>query len=179
MAHIDLPANAPGIIGPMLKYPDTAIHLNALAESLLNVETPTFTKAQRELLASYVSYLNHCIFCSESHGAAADYHFKSPGMSRNVWQDENRADEAMKSLFEIAKKVQKDARLVAKEDFENAKKYHFTESDLHDAVLISAAFCMFNRYVDGLGTSAPPREDKSYIDLGTKLATQGYKQNIG
>ena len=35
MAHITVPAGAPGIIGPMAAYPETAKHLNGLAEVLL------------------------------------------------------------------------------------------------------------------------------------------------
>ena len=69
MAHIPVPANIPGIVGPMMAYPETAKPMNALAEVLLCKESPTFSKADRELVASYVSFLNQCIFCSESHGS--------------------------------------------------------------------------------------------------------------
>ena len=30
-----------------------------------------------------------------------------------------------------------------------------TDMDVHDTVLIAAAFCMFNRYVDGLAANTP------------------------
>ena len=44
--------------------------------------------------------------------------------------------------------------------------------EIHDTVLIAAAFCMFNRYVDGLGTWAP--DDKEwYRDRGRKVAEFG------
>ena len=106
MSYINLLNDQPGIIGLMVQYPETAKHLNALAGSLLSVETETFSKAQRELIASYVSYLNNCVFCSESHAAVADYHAQEKGMSRKVWQDIDSQDEALKSLMMIAKKIQ-------------------------------------------------------------------------
>jgi hypothetical protein len=31
-----------------------------------------------------------------------------------------------------------------------------TDTEIHDTVLIAAAFCMYNRYVDGLATLEPP-----------------------
>jgi hypothetical protein len=45
--------------------------------------------------------------------------------------------------------------------------------EIHDAVLIAAAFCMFNRYVDGLGTIAPP-ERSDYEEMGRGIVEFGY-----
>lgn len=176
MPHIQL-ENAPGIIGAMLKYPDTAKHLNGLANSILCHDSKTFTKEEREIVASYVSFLNQCIFCSESHGAVADVHAQKPGYAASVWKNPAGAGERLGSLLAIAKKVQQDARSVKREDVDAALSFGYTERDVHDAVLISAAFCMYNRYVDGLGTFAPARGDESYQAMGQKLAESGYNIN--
>lgn len=175
-AHISLPPGVPGIIGPMMAYPETAAPLNALAELLLVSETPTFSKAERETVASYVSYLNRCVFCSESHAAVADYHWNQVGFSKNVWKDQAIApiSDRLKAQLEIARKVQEDARSVAKADIDKALKLGATERDIHDTVLIAAAFCMYNRYVDGLGTMRPPKDHKSYQEMGARLAQTGY-----
>ncbi len=180
MSHIKVPEGAPGIIGPMMAYPDTAKVLNELAESLLSQQTPTFSKGERETVAGYVSYLNNCIFCSESHGAVADFHEKKPGLSKSVWKNMEDApiSDRLKALLRIAGKVQKDARSVNKKDVEAAIALGSTERDVHDAVLIASAFCMFNRYVDGLGTIAPPRDSPAYAKMGEMLATKGYRKAI-
>ena len=44
---------------------------------------------------------------------------------------------------------------------------------MHDTVLTAAAFCMFNRYVDGLATWQP-EDPAMYASMGERLATQGY-----
>lgn len=180
MAHITLPQNLPGIIGPMTAYKETAKPLNALAELLLSKETPNFSKAERETVASYVSFLNECIFCSESHGAVADYHWKKPGTAKNVWENLNTApiSDRLRALLHIAQKVQKSARSVNSDDIAAATKLGASEQDIHDTVLIAAAFCMYNRYVDGLNTFAPPRGDKSYQGMGEMLATKGYNNAL-
>jgi hypothetical protein len=36
-----------------------------------------------------------------------------------------------------------------------ARRHGATDIEIHDTVLITAAFCMFNSYVDGLATWAP------------------------
>jgi len=69
-------------------------------------------------------------------------------------------------------KVQKSGKLVTKEDIDLAKFNGASDEEIHDAVLIAAAFCMFNRYVDGLGTT-PARKDE-YADMGRRMS-KGYK----
>lgn len=176
MAHIQVPPGLPGIMGLMMAYPETARHLNGLAETLLRQESPTFSKAERETLAGYVSYLNQCVFCSESHAAVANAHWEKAGFAQQAWSKEkwNSFSPRLQALMKVAEKVQKDSRTVNAEDIQNAKSTGATESDIHDAVLIAAAFCMYNRYVDGLGTLAPPRGDKMYAEVGQRLKNNGY-----
>jgi len=45
--------------------------------------------------------------------------------------------------------------------------------EIHDTVLIAAAFSMYNRYVDGLATWAP-EDPAAYRAEGAKLAREGY-----
>ena len=179
-AHIQVPPGLPGIIGPMKAYPETAKPLNELAELLLVKDSPQFSKAERETVANYVSYLNQCVFCSESHAAVADVHWNKPGLSKQVWESPQQApiSERLRSLLRIAAKVQKAPGTVTKEDISIALKLGATEHDVHDTVLIAAAFCMYNRYVDGLGTFAPPRGDLAYQGIGKMLAETGYKNAV-
>jgi hypothetical protein len=48
-----------------------------------------------------------------------------------------------------------------------------TDKEIHDTVLIAAAFCMYNRYVDGLATWAP-EADEAFMPIGEMLAQNGY-----
>ena len=52
-------------------------------------------------------------------------------------------------------KVQIGGKNVQPEDVERARQQGATDQEIHDTVLIAAAFCMYNRYVDGLATWAP------------------------
>ena len=44
-------------------------------------------------------------------------------------------------------------------------------------MLIAAAFCMFNRYVDGLATWAPP-DREMYADSAQMIVEHGYVNSI-
>ena len=175
MAHIDLPEGVPGITGPMTKYPETAQHLRGLAESLMRGPS-SLTLAERELIATYVSSQNNCFFCTSSHAAIARHLY---GDERSV-VDQTLADfqqaplsDKMKALLVIAGKVLQGGRRVTEEDVALARAAGADDQAIHDSVLITAAFCMYNRYVDGLATWAP--EDAAVYEMrGKEVAEAGY-----
>jgi uncharacterized peroxidase-related enzyme len=175
MAHIQLPEGIPGILGPMAFSPETAKPLNALAEVLLRGPN-TLTPAEREMIATYVSSQNDCYFCQNAHGAVAAYRLGGDEKLVNdvkVNFESAAVSGKMKSLLAIAGKVQKGGKQVTAEDVERARKQGATDKEIHDAVLIAAAFCMYNRYVDGLATWAPS-DPEMYRQNGRRLAEEGY-----
>lgn len=180
MAHIDLPEGLPGIIGPMTRYADTEKPLNELAQVLLRGNQSTLSPGERELIATYVSSQNDCLFCQSAHGATAAHLIEgSYSTVEAVKTDYQMApvSDKLKALLVIAGKVQKGGRNVTEADVSNAREHGATDRDIHDTVLISAAFCMFNRYVDGLATWAP--EDPAIYDqIGGMLASVGYVESI-
>jgi uncharacterized peroxidase-related enzyme len=179
MSYIKLNNQFPGIVGLMHYRPETAKPLNELAEVLLRGPS-TLTSAEREMIASYVSHQNECHFCHSSHGAAAAHHMDGDlSLLDDIKAGFVKTDISpkMKTLLNIAKKVQILGNRVTKEDVQAAKKVGATDLEIHDTVLISAAFCMYNRYVDGLGTWAP-EDDEAYDETGRMLAHEGYLNTV-
>lgn len=178
MAHIELGLDEetyPGINGPMRFRPETAKPLNELAEVLLRAPN-SLTPGERELIAAYVSGLNECTFCCSSHSAFAAAQLDE-GMAT---VDKVRADvdsspvsPKLRALLHIAGAVRDGGRNVSTGMVEAARAEGATDVEIHDTVLIAAAFCMFNRYVDGLGTLAP--EDPAvYEAAAQRIVTGGY-----
>ena len=175
MAHIKLPEGLPGIRGPFAFRPDTARPMSALAEVLLHTDGP-LSMADRELIATYVSSQNDCYYCQTSHGAIAAHHLGgNEQLVLDVKRDfENaRISDKLKALLNIAGKVQQSGKLVRAEDVERARSLGATDLEIHDTVLIAAAFCMYNRYVDGLATWAPA-DLESYRQRAATVAENGY-----
>jgi uncharacterized peroxidase-related enzyme len=163
MPYIALPEGLPGIRGAMAFRPETAKPLNEIVEVLLR-GPHTLTPAERELIATYVSYLNDCFYCQSSHGAIAAAHLNgNEDLVKQVKADFQHADssEKLKALLVIAAKVQKSGKDVTADDVTNARHHGATDLEIHDTVLIAVAFCMYNRYVDGLGTMQP-RDEAGY-----------------
>jgi len=175
MAYITTGVNQPGIVELLFYKGSTGKALSTLAETLLRGPSG-LTSGERELIASYVSKLNDCNFCHDSHSAAANAHLGDHGNTVNCVVsnlDTAPVSNKMKALLKIAARVQKSGKEVTMADVEVAKKVGASDQDIHDAVLIAAAFCMFNRYVDGLGTT--PAQKDEYPAMGDRLAKKGYK----
>jgi uncharacterized peroxidase-related enzyme len=175
MAHIHLPEGLPGILGPMAINPESTKALRELAEVLLRGPN-TLTPAEREIIATYVSSQNDCCFCQLSHGAAAAEqlggNYELIDQVKSNYQSAEISDK-LKALLAIAGKVQKGGKHVTAEDVERARNLGATDKEIHDTVLIAAAFCMVNRYVDGLGTWQPA-DPQAYREMGRMMAQVGY-----
>jgi uncharacterized peroxidase-related enzyme len=175
MPHIALPPDLPGIRGAMAFRPETARPLNALVEVLLQGPN-TLTRGERELIATYVSSRNCTHYCHSIHGAIAAAHLGGDEATvKQVKTDFTQANISpkLKALLVIAGKVQQDGKLVTTADVEAARKEGVTDIEIHDTVLIAAAFCMYNRYVDGLAT-VQPDDEALYRERGRRVARDGY-----
>jgi uncharacterized peroxidase-related enzyme len=176
MAYITTGVDQPGIVELLFYKGPTGKALSNLAHTLLHGPS-NLTPGERELIASYVSSLNSCEFCHESHAASANFHLKDGGKAVQLVRTNPvtaPVSEKMKALLAIAALVQKSGREVKASDIEAARKSGASDEDIHDTVLIAAAFCMYNRYVDGLGTRLPADKEE-YVPMGKRLATTGYK----
>ncbi len=155
--------------------PETAKPMNELAEVLLS-GSPTFSAADRELIAAYVSAQNECRYCQTIHGAIAAHHLGgNEELVQSVKRDFETAmiSQKLKALLSIAGKVQGSGKFATSEDVAKAREHGATDVEIHDTVLIAAMFCMCNRYVDGLATWAPEDPD-FYRQRAAKIATDGY-----
>lgn len=174
MPHIALPEGVPGISGGFAFRPETAKPMRELAHILLH-QPNSLTSGERELIATYVSSQNDCYFCQTSHGAAATSHLNNAETVKQVKADFHNANVSpkLKALLAIAGKVQKGGKNVTSSDVAEARSQGATDLEIHDTVLIAAAFCMYNRYVDGLDTWQP-RDESMYAEMGRQMAEHGY-----
>ena len=173
--HIFLDPNLPGITSLLAYRRESAKPLMDLAEELLRGESP-LTRGERELIAAYVSEQNDCEFCAASHGAcAAALLPEGTPLVDQVRKDLDQApiDGKIKALLVIAGAVAQGGWAVKEEQIAAARAAGAGDREIHDTVLVAAAFCMYNRYVDGLATLTP-HDPAAYAVMAERLVTQGY-----
>jgi uncharacterized peroxidase-related enzyme len=176
MPHIALPDGRPGSVSAFAFRPETASPLLESAEVLRRGPSP-LTRGERQMIAAFVSTRNDCYFCQTSHRAAAAH---DPGCSYDL-VDAVRFDypdapvtPKLKALLAIADKVRQGGKHVTTEDIARAREQGAGDCQIHDTVLIAAAFCMCNRYVDGLATYTPVDRPGLYDEMGARMANEGY-----
>jgi uncharacterized peroxidase-related enzyme len=177
--YIKVAEGLPGIRALLAFRPETAKPLGDLADALLHDPANSLSPGERELIAAYVSFRNDCTFCHSSHAAIAACHLDSEDLVAAVARDPETApiSPKMKALLAIAARVQQSGRAVQTSDIERARQEGATDVEIHDAVLIAAAFCMFNRYVDGLGAFTPT-DPEGYRERAQLVAQHGYSVSL-
>jgi uncharacterized peroxidase-related enzyme len=174
MPYIKVDDRLPGIRALLVFRPETAKPLGDLADALLHAPG-SLSPGERELIAAYVSHLNDCTFCHNSHAAIAACHLDDDEVVGSVMRDPETAaiPGKLKALLAVAARVQQGGRAVRPEDIARARDAGASDVEIHDTVLIAAAFCMFNRYVDGLGASTPT-DPAGYRQRAAFVAREGY-----
>ena len=174
--------DVPGILAAIRLTPGLGVHLRGLADELLVNDFPgaTLVRAEREMLATAVSAANDCFYCMDSHGAFASALIESTGASElaplvdvvKVGSSEG-FDDKMRALLHISRTVRREARDLTADDVEAAHAAGATDADVQLAVLIAAAFSMYNRMVEGFRARTPPTPEV-YRDRATEIAAHGY-----
>ena len=179
MPHIKVDENLPGIRSLLAFSPETAAPMGMLTNFLLR-SNDGLSMAERELIAAHVSFLNDCFYCHHSHGEIAVCYLNGDrDLVNKVKADYEDApiSDKLKALLSIAGSVQKGGKHVRQDQIDLAKAYGATDKDIHDTVLIAAAFCMFNRYVDGLAANTPA-DLSTYPPRARQVAEHGYGNHI-
>ena len=174
MAHIAVPAGIAGIRSLLAVRPEVAGPITVLTDTLMRAPN-SLSPAERELIAASVSAGNECVFCRESHAAIAACYLQDDALVAQVVEAPDRAavSDKLKALLALAARVREGGLAVQHEHVGRARTAGATDAEIHDTVLIAAAFCMFNRYVDGLAAWTPD-DPEGYRARASLVAEHGY-----
>jgi uncharacterized peroxidase-related enzyme len=174
--------DVPGIGTAIRLTPGLGIHLRGLADELLVHEFPgaTISRAEREMLATAVSAANGCFFCMDSHAAHATALLEASGSAQlALLLDEIKTgssegfDAKMRALLHIARTVRREPRDLTAADVAAARAAGAADADVQLAVLIAAAFSMYNRMVEGFRAKTAPSA-AAYRARAEEIAAHGY-----
>ena len=174
--------DAPGIVAAIRLTPGLGVHLRGLADELLVNDFPgaTISRGEREMMATAVSAANDCFYCMDSHGAFATAVLERAG-ERDVAPlidtikvgSVDGLGQKMQALLHIARTVRAEPRKLTSADVEAAKAAGACDADVQLAVLIAAAFSMYNRIVEGFRAKTPPTPE-AYRNRAEEIAEHGY-----
>lgn len=145
-------------------------------QRLLRGDSP-LSVAERELIAAYVSGLNHCRYCYETHRETAENFGVSEGLIASLVADPEVKDapERLRPLLRYARKLTLDQTAMRIEDAEAVRAAGWDERALHDLILVTAMFNFMNRFVHGHGILAGPQQWQA---SGRFLFERGYSDVV-
>jgi uncharacterized peroxidase-related enzyme len=113
----------------------------------------SFSPAQKEVFAAFVSGLNACSFCYGSHASVAKNFGVSQETIEALVEDIDSAPVASneKPLFQYLKKLTLSPSKLIQEDADKIFREGWSEQDLQDLILIGCLFNFYNRLLDGHG----------------------------
>jgi uncharacterized peroxidase-related enzyme len=168
-----LPADA-GLLQIFQGFPEAARPLLNYHEVLLRGDS-SFSTAERELIAAYVSGLNNCNYCRAVHSQTALALGMSAEALANVISNPQNADidSRMRPVLDFVRKLTLSPGEMTAEDVDAIFAAGWDDRAVHDATAICGLFNLMNRLVNGLGIEAPV----SYTKLAAqRLAQGGYAQ---
>ena len=174
--------DAPGILAAIRLTPGLGVHLRGLADELLVNDFPgaSISRSDREMLATAVSAANDCFYCMDSHGAFASAVLERNGTPELVplvdgikLGSSDGLDAKMQALLHISRTVRRDPLALTADEVAAAHAAGATDGDVQLAVLIAAAFSMYNRMVDGFRAPTPPTAE-AYRARAAEIAEHGY-----
>lgn len=143
--------DVPGILKCFAANPAFARQMVDISSSLLFCDG-ALTRQQKELIATYISHLNACPYCFDSHGFFLVVH----GASRQIVDDlaaDNLAQlsEAERQLLLYLAKVERESSKTTAEDVQQLRDVGWTEEQIAETVLVAAMMGFCNRVANAFG----------------------------
>lgn len=148
MTHFESIKGARGIRDVFMNRPDKYKQALTLAQELLR-EPSHLPPLDRELIATYTSFLNGCQYCYGSH--------KTFCISLGATEEDldfSNPQHRLKPLLEYVRTLTLSPNLTYPHLRDDVLKAGFTEEELKDAIAVCAIFNFFNRIVEGHGIEA-------------------------
>ena len=133
----------------------------------------SFSSAQKEVFAAFVSGLNACQFCYGSHTAVAENFGVGTETIEALIEDIDSAPvvSTEKPLFHYLKKLTLSPSKLVQQDADKVFDAGWGEQDLQDVILIGCLFNFYNRLLDGHGIKG----NQAIYDFGAEhLHKNGY-----
>jgi uncharacterized peroxidase-related enzyme len=165
--------HVPGILKCFATHPPLLVQMLAMASSLLFVEGH-LTRKTKEMIATYVSALNACPYCLDSHASFLHQQGGSHGLLLALFTGDLGSPFITvkeRSLLTFVARVTDESYKISTVDIESLQDAGWSEPQIAEAVHVTALFACFNRVANAFGL---PSQQLFNLDLGQSYA----KENV-
>jgi len=128
-------------------------------DALMLRDSPTLSRAEREMIIVATSAANDCLYCVVAHGALLRVYARQPMLADQVATNYLKADisERQRAMLAFALKVCKDSGALVDADYAALRGHGFSDDDIWDIGAITGLFGLSNRMANML--SMPPNDE--------------------
>lgn len=142
----------PGILKCFSSSPKLLTEIMALSSTLL-FSDGALGRRRKEMIASYISMLNDCAYCADSHGFFLCVHdggaAVEPILKGDLDSPEISSEERL--LLNFASKINSASNTIGADDVQALRDSGWTDGQIAEAVHLAAAFAFFNRVANTFG----------------------------
>lgn len=151
-SHFGRP-NVPGILKCFATHPSLLQHMMALSENMI-FSDGHLGRRHKEMIATFVSVQNACVYCADSHGYFLRVHGGTcealDAIQRNNIQSEAFSP-AEQALLAFVQKVNLNSSQIIPDDTNTLRGFGWNELQIAEAIHITALFSTFNRVANAFG----------------------------
>lgn len=143
----------PGILKCFATHPPLLEQMIELASNLLFVEGH-LTRATKEMIATYVSAINACPYCLDSHASFLRQQGGTDELLSALFQvniESSSINSKDRSLLNFVAKVTGESYRISPDDIQLLQDAGWQQEQIAEAVHIAALFACFNRVVNAFG----------------------------
>jgi uncharacterized peroxidase-related enzyme len=136
----------PNVFLALAYRPDEFRAFFAYHDALMDKESG-LSKAEREMIVVATSAANQCHYCVIAHGAILRIRAKNPQIADQIAVNYRKADitPRQKAMLDFAMKVSRQAETIGEPDFDEIKRFGFSDDDIWDITAVAAFFALSNR----------------------------------
>lgn len=159
--------DVPGILKCFGTNPAFVRQMVDMASSLL-FNDGYLTRRRKEMIATYVSHLNACPYCLDSHGFSLTVQGATKETVQNISVgnlDDLAFTEAERHLLAYLSKVNSESFKTTKEDVQKLRDLGWREEQIAEAVHVAAMMGLCNRVANAFGL-----QSRDLLNLGNEAA---------
>jgi uncharacterized peroxidase-related enzyme len=148
--------HVPGILKCFATHPPLLKQMIELASSLLFTES-LLTQTTKEMIATYVSRLNACAYCLDSHANSLHQSGGSDELLLAIFQgllESPSISPKERVLLVFTAKVTEESYKVSATDIQSLQNGGWHQQQIAEAIHIAALFACFNRVANAFGLSS-------------------------
>ncbi len=137
----------PNVFLALAHRPDELRAFIGLHDALMMKDSPSLSKADREMIVVATSATNDCLYCVVAHGAVLRIRRRDELIADQVATNYRKADLTARerAMLAFAVKVATDSATVSTNDFDALHAAGFSDDDIWDIGSIAALFAYSNR----------------------------------